>query len=242
MTQPLYAIGDIHGQLAEMRRVLDLIEADGGPDARIVFLGDYIDRGSDSKGVIDLLVEGLAQGRPWTCLKGNHDRMMEWFLKDYPIHEAYLPSELYWLHPRLGGDTTLASYGVEVTPKRRKIHIHAEAQEAVPQAHRAFLENCLLSYETESLFLAHAGIRPEVPLADQSEHDLLWIREEFHRYGGPHPKLIVHGHTPVDEATHFGNRIDLDSGAGHGHPLTGAVFEGHDCWVLTEKGRVPLKP
>ena len=91
MIDPLYAIGDIHGQLAELHRVLALIEADGGPDARIVFLGDYTDRGPDSRSVLDLLIEALHAGRPWHFLKGNHDRMFCWFMQDYPRHEAYLP-------------------------------------------------------------------------------------------------------------------------------------------------------
>ena len=86
------------------------------------------------------------------------------------------------------------------------------------------------------------GSEPGVPLAEQDEEDLLWIRKEFHIEPMTHPKLIVHGHTPVNEATHYGNRINLDSGAGYGHPLTAAVFEGADCWVLTADGRVALTP
>lgn len=242
MTAPIYAIGDIHGQLAELHRVLSLIEADGGPDALIVFLGDYTDRGPDSRGVLDLLIEGQAQGRNWTFIKGNHDRMFSWFMQDYPRHDAYLPTELNWLHPRLGGDTTLASYGCKFTQRTRQLKIHRMARDAVPEAHIAFLEGLQLTYETDDLFFAHAGIRPGIPLAKQNEEDLLWIRQEFHLDPAMHPKLIVHGHTPVDQATHYGNRINLDSGAGYGKPLTAAVFEGAKCWTLTEQGRVALTP
>lgn len=242
MTKPIYAIGDIHGQLSELHRVLGLIEADGGPDAQIVFLGDYTDRGPDSRGVLDLLVEGQTQGRNWTFLQGNHDRMFHWFMGEYPQQEAYLPVELYWLHQRLGGDTTLASYGVEFTPRSRQIEVHEMAHQAIPATHVQFLKDAVLSYETESLFFAHAGIRPGVALADQDEEDLLWIRKEFHQDTRMHPKLIVHGHTPVDKATHYGNRINLDSGAGYGKPLSVAVFEGTSCWVLTDQGRVVLTP
>ncbi|MCX7558154.1 metallophosphoesterase family protein [Sulfitobacter sp. F26204] len=242
MVHPIYAIGDIHGQLTELHRVLSLIEADGGPDAQIVFLGDYTDRGPDSRGVLDLLVQGKEAGRNWIFLKGNHDRMFYWFMQDYPQHEAYLPVELYWLHQRLGGDTTLASYGVEFTAHSRQIEVHEQAHQAIPETHVQFLKDADLSYQTNSLFFAHAGIRPGVALEDQDEEDLLWIRKEFHQDPRSHPKLIVHGHTPVDKATHYGNRINLDSGAGYGNSLTAAVFEGNNCWVLGHEGRAPLLP
>lgn len=242
MHAPLYAIGDIHGQLEQLHRVLDLIQADGGPDAQIVFLGDYTDRGPDSCGVLNALITGRDAGRNWQFIKGNHDRMFEWFMQDYPKHEAYLPVDLAWLHPRLGGDTTLASYGVDMTPRSRMFDVHADARGLVPASHIDFLKSLPLSFETETLFFAHAGIKPGVPLADQDEEDLLWIRKPFHRATGAHPKLIVHGHTPVDVATHYGNRINLDTGAGYGKPLTAAVFEGGACWTLSDAGRVALAP
>lgn len=242
MTQPIYAVGDVHGQLSELHRVLALIKADGGSDAKIVFLGDYTDRGADSSAVIDLLIEGQAQGRNWTFIKGNHDRMFCWFMEDVPRHEDYLPVELSWLHPRLGGDTTLASYGVKFTPRTRTLKVHKMARAAVPQAHTDFLNALPLTFETEELFFAHAGIRPGVALAAQTEEDLLWIRQEFHLDPRMHPKLIVHGHTPVDSATHYGNRINLDSGAGYGKALTAAVFEGAACWTLEHDGRKALVP
>lgn len=238
----LYAIGDIHGQIDMLHAALDLITNDGGTDAQVVFLGDYTDRGPNSRAVLDLLINGRDTGKPWTFLKGNHDRMFEWFLYDYPRPEAYLPIELTWLHPRLGGDTTLASYGLDFTPKSRQIEVHAEARAAVPHAHVDFLTSLQLTYETEDLFFAHAGINPLLPLNTQAEEDLLWIRKEFHDHTAPHPKLIVHGHTPVEAATHYGNRINLDTGAGYGKALTAAVFEGTDCAILTAGGRVPLRP
>ena len=242
MPKPLYAIGDIHGQLAELQRVLTLVETDGGTDAEIVFLGDYTDRGPDSAAVLDLLIEGQDADRNWHFLKGNHDRMFEWFMEPYPRHEAYLPIELDWLHPRLGGDTTLASYGLKFTPQSRMLSVHAEALQVVPQAHLDFLKSLPLTFETDDFFFAHAGIKPGVPLSDQDEEDLMWIRKEFHQDTRTHPKIIVHGHTPVDQATHYGNRINLDTGAGYGKPLAAAVFEGSNCWQLTEAGRVPLTP
>lgn len=240
MTETIYAIGDVHGQLAELHRVLGLVEVDGGPDAKIVFVGDYTDRGPDSKGVLDHLIDAREQGRNWVFLQGNHDRMFSWFMEDYPRHDAYLPTELNWLHPRLGGDTTLASYGLKFTQRTRQLKIHKMARTAVPDAHVTFLNSLQLFYENDDLYIAHAGIRPGVALADQLEHDLLWIRQEFHLDPRMHPKLIVHGHTPVEQATHYGNRINLDSGAGYSKPLTVAVFEGAQCWTLNANGRTPL--
>ena len=241
-TGPIYAIGDIHGQLAELHRVLGLIEQDSGKDAQIVFLGDYTDRGPDSRGVIDLLIKGRDSGRNWTFIKGNHDQMFELFMQSPPQHDPYLVTERYWLHPRLGGDTTLASYGVTSTPRARVMDTHAETLAAVPTAHVDFLKSLSLSFEHGDLFFCHAGIRPEVPLDQQTAQDLMWIREGFHEYTAPHPKMIIHGHTPVDEATHYGNRINLDTGAGYSKPMAVAVFENGQVWTLTADGRKELNP
>ena len=242
MTGPIYAVGDIHGQLSELDHILSLIEKDGGGDAEIVFLGDYTDRGPDSRGVIERLIEGRDAQSNWTFIKGNHDRMFEWFMQDPLRHDPYLMVELYWLHQRLGGDTTLASYGVDASGKQREKDVQAEARNAVPQAHLDFLADLQLTHIVGDLMFVHAGIRPGIPLADQTEEDMLWIRQQFHTYTGPHPKLIVHGHTPIDRPTHYGNRVNLDTGAGYGKPLTVAVFEGDAVWSLTEKGRQALAP
>lgn len=242
MSKPIYAVGDIHGQHDELLRVLDLIQTDGGPDAEVVFIGDYTDRGPASSDVLDTLIDGVTKGKPWHCLKGNHDRMFSWFMRDYPMHDAYLPVYLYWLHERLGGDTTLASYGIKMAGTDRQTAVHALAKATVPQAHVDFLDGLALSFETDDLFFAHAGIQPGVPLDEQSEHDLLWIRKEFHIDTRDHGKIVVHGHTPVETATHYGNRVNIDAGAGYGRTLAALVFEGRTCWSLTEQGRVPLRP
>lgn len=242
MPKPIYAVGDIHGQLHELDRVLGLIEQDGGPDAEIVFVGDYVDRGADSAKVLDRLIAGRKAAKPWICLKGNHDRMFEWFMQTYPKHDAHLPIELSWLHPRLGGETTLASYGVSMNQKNRQLAVHALAREAVPEEHVAFIQGLSLCHQTDEVFFAHAGIAPGIPLDNQIEHDLLWIRKEFHNDPRMHPKLIVHGHTPVKHATHYGNRINIDAGAAYGNPLVAIVLEGRTCWELTAKGRMSLLP
>lgn len=238
----LYVIGDIHGQLTQLDRALALVEADGGRDAHIVFLGDYTDRGPDSKGVVDRLIRGQSEDRNWTFIKGNHDRMFEWFMQDFPRQEPHLPVDLTWQHERLGGLTTLASYGVNVDGRPRLSEVHAEAHQKVPYAHIEFLKNNQLCYETDALFFVHAGIRPSVPLMEQTEHDMLWIRQDFVNDKTSHPKLIVHGHTAVDYPEHYGNRINLDGGAGYGRDLWPARFEGTTCTLLTDKGEVPLTP
>jgi len=236
----IYAIGDIHGQIGMMRAAHERIAADrrrcGDIEAPVVHLGDLTDRGPDSKAVIDLLIDGIAQGEPWLTVKGNHDRMFAEFLTDPAYHDPCLRAEFEWTHPRLGGIETLESYGV--TPDTP----HAEILRAVPEAHRKFLADMPLMHRFGEVAFVHAGIRPNVPLSDQTEDDLLWIRGPFHMEVLPHEALIVHGHTPVDIPTHHGNRINLDTGAGYGDPLTAAVFEGTACWVLEAEGRVPLTP
>ncbi len=236
----VYAIGDIHGQIGMLHAAHERIAADrqrvGDASAPVVHLGDLTDRGPDSKGVIQHLIDGVAQGENWLTVKGNHDRMFAEFLNDPDYHDPCLRSELSWLHPRLGGIETLESYGVNTdTP-------HAEIQRSVPDAHRQFLKEMPLMHRFDDVAFVHAGIMPVVALADQTEDDLLWIRGPFHMETLPFEALIIHGHTPVDDPTHYGNRINLDTGAGYGAPLTAAVFEGTDCWVLNGDGRVPLTP
>lgn len=242
MVTPIYAIGDIHGQLGELEAALARIDADGGTDARVVFLGDYTDRGANSRAVLDRLIAGQAEGRDWITLKGNHDRMFAMFMREYPANDDRLLVGYHWLHERIGGIETLASYGVQVEDGDRIFRVHAEARAAVPEAHLRFLEALPITHLTDDLLFVHAGIRPGVPLEQQTEHDLIWIRQEFLNNTRPHPWLVVHGHTPCRRAEHRGNRINLDAGAGYGRPLVSAVFEGRDCWLLTDQGRVPLTP
>ncbi len=240
MSNPIYVIGDIHGHLDKLERALTLVEADGGADAHIVFLGDYVDRGPDSKAVIDRLIAGKDAGRNWIFLKGNHDRMFEWFLEDFPREDPHLPVELYYLQDRIGGPQTLASYGVDAGPRDRKWDVHQQARIAVPPEHVAFLQGLRSYYAHGPLLFVHAGIRPGVPLGEQSDHDLMWIRQGFLEYQEPHPWLVVHGHTALETPTHFGNRIDLDGGAAYGRTLVPAVFEGSNVALLTETGRVEI--
>jgi len=259
----IYAIGDIHGQLEMLDHALALIEADGGPDADISFLGDFTDRGPDSKGVLDRLIAGRDAGRPWRFVMGNHDRYLLRFIQDGRQHDPRTRTPINWFNPRLGGATTLASYGVAgepvFAPHAPETHqqliqyqtadatltpaaLHAAAVDAVPQAHLDFIAGLPVYLETEALIFVHAGIRPGVSIADQDIEDLLWIREGFLEDTTDHGKLVVHGHTALDAPQHFGNRVDLDGGAGFGRPLVPAVFDGRDCYLLTATGRVPLTP
>ena len=242
----IYAIADIHGQLDMLTAAHARITADkarcGDEAALIVHLGDLVDRGPDSKGVIDFLLEGVTDGQPWVVLKGNHDRMFRGFMERDGYHDRRLRRDFTWFDPRLGGEETLASYGVVRSSHARPEALWREAQEMVPVAHVAFLDRLEPFHATDDLLFVHAGIRPGLPLEAQVEDDLIWIREGFLEDDRDHGRLVVHGHTALPAPQHFGNRIDLDGGAGYGRPLTAAVFEGRDCWVLTDSGRVALPP
>lgn len=240
MTHPVYAIGDIHGQIDMLHAALDLIHVDGGADARVVFLGDYVDRGPDSRAVVQFLIDGVAAARNWVVLKGNHDRYLTRFLDAKIVHDSRTRPDLMWLNPVLGGDKTLASYGVSACDGDPIDPIHRAALEAVPNTHYQFLTDLPLFHLTNDILFVHAGIKPGVPLADQHEDDLVWIRDGFLDDPRDHGHLIVHGHTALQAPQHFGNRIDLDGGSGYGRPLIPAVFEGTKCWLLTARGRVRL--
>ena len=237
-----YVIPDIHGHADKLADALQLIEKDGGKDAKIVFLGDYIDRGPDSKTVVQMLIDGRKDGRNWVFLKGNHDRMMDFALQDPPRSDPQFRPGYSWLHERLGGLETLASYGVEFTEGRSHSDLLGEARELVPQDHLDFVRSLDLFHIMDGLLFVHAGIRPDVALENQTEQDLLWIRQDFHNSMAIHPWLVVHGHTMVKAPTHYGNRINLDAGAGAGRRLAVAVFEGRDCFTLGHDGRHALVP
>lgn len=242
MTDPVYAIGDVHGQLDDLQRVIALIEADGGKDARIVLVGDYVDRGPDSRGVLQYLIDAQAEGRNWTTIKGNHDRYLSRFLDYRIVHDPATRPDLLWFDPRLGGDKTMASYGVDVGESAPLQIVQDAALQAVPQAHRAFLAGLPLMHEIGDLLFVHAGIRPRVALDKQIEDDLIWIRAPFLEYRKSHGPLVVHGHTALEHPEHAGNRVNLDGGAGYFRPLHAAVFEGRECWLLSDTGRVALRP
>ena len=241
-----YAIGDIHGQLALLQGVHRLIAADraatGDGDAPVVHVGDLVDRGPESAGVIGFLIDGAAAGEPWVTLKGNHDRMFRGFLRDPDWHDPRLRPDLWWLHERLGGAETLRSYGIAGAGERPLHDLHAEALVKVPGPHVDFLDSLPTYLLRGDVLFVHAGIRPGVDLHAQTEDDFLWIRKEFLEDGRDHGALVIHGHTPIDRVTHYGNRVNTDTGAGYGHALSAVVIEGRAVYQLTEKGRVPVTP
>lgn len=240
-----YAIGDIHGHLDLLQAQHALIEADRGLGARddlVVHVGDLVDRGEDSRGVVEYLMQGMVRGAPWAVVKGNHDRLFTRFLADPALPDPGLRPDLSWLHPRLGGAETLASYGVHAPGDRPVAKVHADAVAAVPQAHRRFLDSRPTWLLRGDVLFVHAGIRPGIDLIAQDETDLVWIRKDFLEDGRDHGALVVHGHTAIDRVTHYGNRLNLDSGAAYGGPLSTVVIEGRDVWLLTPQGRVPVLP
>ncbi len=241
-----YAIGDIHGHLDLLHAAHDRIAEDrrqtGDHDAPVIHLGDYVDRGPDCRGVVDYLCKGAEAGQNWVTLKGNHDRMFTRFLNDPAEPEEGLRPDLSWLHPRLGGAATLASYGVRNAADRPIAPVHAEALEAVPQSHRDFLQSRPTWLQRGEVVFVHAGIRPGIPMPQQRETDLVWIRGGFLDDPRDHGFLVVHGHTALDQPAHYGNRVNIDSSAAYGGPLTAIVIEGRDVWVLTDQGRRPLRP
>jgi serine/threonine protein phosphatase 1 len=243
-----YAIGDIHGHLELLERAQALIAADrafyGDSDTPVIHVGDLVDRGPNSRGVIDHLKSGQAVGEPWVVLKGNHDRMFSRYLDDPWEPEPGLRADLSWMHPRLGGPQTLASYGLREPGQRPVDQVHAEALAAVPQSHRDWLAALPLWHERDESLFVHAGIRPGVALRDQSEDDLVWIREGWLDDRRDNGVLVVHGHTALDQATHYGHRLNIDSSAAYGGPLSAVVIEGRDAWLLTPAGRqkIPVTP
>jgi serine/threonine protein phosphatase 1 len=239
-----YAIGDIHGHLGLLQGVHDLIAADMAQHgaAPVVHVGDLVDRGPDSRGVINWLMAGLERGEDWVVLKGNHDRMFWRFLRDPMDPEPGLRADLSWLHPRLGGVETLQSYGVHAPGDRPIAKVHADAVAAVPQSHRDFVEARPTSHQIGDLLFVHAGIKPGVALKDQTETDLIWIRAPFLDYTGSYGPLVIHGHTAIDTPTHYGNRVNIDSSAAYGGPLSAIVIEGGQVFHLTPQGRKQLQP
>lgn len=238
----LYAIGDIHGHLGLLKAAHDLIARDmaqHGP-GQVVHIGDLVDRGPDSRGVIDHLMQGQARGEDWVVLKGNHDRMFARFLNNPLDPEPGLRADLGWLHPKLGGPDTLASYGVRKAGDRPIPKVHADAIAAVPQLHRDYLAALPAMHLAGDCVFVHAGLRPGVPLDQQTETDLVWIRDAFLIEPASFGPLVVHGHTAIKEATHYGNRVNVDSSAAYGGPLSAVVIEGRDAALLTPMGRRKL--
>lgn len=238
----IYAIGDIHGRLEHLCAAHRRIERDGGEDAQVVHVGDLIDRGPDSRAVVELLMEGQAQGRDWIVLKGNHDRALPNFLRDPRWIDPRAAERKDWIARDVGAEAALASWGVADAANRPLDEIHAEAVAKVPEDQARWLLGLPAWHLTPLALFVHAGVRPGVDLRAQVEDDLLWIRKPFHDDCRDHGVLVVHGHTPVRRPTHYGNRVNIDTGAGDGGPLTAIRIDEAGVWVLDDGEAQPLRP
>ena len=204
----LLCIGDVHGCAPELERLLAAV--DPGDEDRLVFLGDYIDRGTDSRATVDLLCD-LAACRPQTVfLRGNHEEMFLDFVgEDGANKQAFFHN---------GGAQTLVSYGWEPAERPPTAEV---AHALVPEAHLAFFRTLVLRHEEDGFAFVHAGVRPGIPLAEQAREDLLWIREEFLLVDHRLDETVVFGHTPYRDVWFGGARkIGLDTGCVYGGRLS----------------------
>jgi serine/threonine protein phosphatase 1 len=217
----VYAIGDIHG----CAHLLDIIhrvirqDASDAPARRVVvYLGDYVDRGPESRRVLDMLTENPLPGFESVFLAGNHDAWMRDFLGDASVGWGWLAN---------GGDSTILSYGVGLSTRTAGLEETRQAlAKAVPEMHRGFLADLRLWHVEGDYTFVHAGIRPGLPLDRQHADDVLWIREDFLDCEDDHGCVVVHGHTITPEPEILPNRIGIDTGAFATGRLTCLVLEG----------------
>jgi serine/threonine protein phosphatase 1 len=210
-----YAVGDIHGRLDLLLILLDLITMDAATRsarAKIIFTGDYVDRGCDSYGVVERLIAGPERADDeFLCLRGNHDEL---FVRSVSTG-SMVPDWAWFLFGH-----TLESYGtvrdgLTMSDRLRR--------------HATFISGLPLTHDDGKHLFVHAGIRPNIPLADQDEEDLLWIRDEFINYIGELPRRVVHGHTIIGDRPIFAaNRISADTGAFRSGLLTAIVLDSEE--------------
>jgi len=220
-TLRIYAIGDIHGRADLLEVLFDkiAIAERERPKARshMVFLGDYIDRGPDSHGVIELLLHGLPAGLAGDFLLGNHEQMMLDALADEDALGLWIAN---------GGAVALQSYARAARASGDRREEWVALRELVPPEHLDFLERLQFYVEYGGYCFTHAGLRPGVPLDRQDPHDLVWIRKPFLDHKGSFGRVVVHGHTPVPSPEVHPNRIAIDTGAVFTDRLTALVLEG----------------
>ncbi|MBI3126604.1 MAG: serine/threonine protein phosphatase [Candidatus Tectomicrobia bacterium] len=198
----LYAIGDIHGQRAMLEELIRRVPFQ--PEDEIVFIGDFIDRGPDPKGVVDRVLEFKLRHPKTVCLRGNHEDMFLDFLRQQGRYEP----NVFMMN---GGLPTLESYGLD--PRHRPLRL--------PPLHQQFYQDLKYCHEAGGFLFVHAGLRPGVPLEDQNPFDMLWLRHEFfeaeHDFGRP----VVFGHTPMPEILdRLPRLLGIDTGAAYGNKLT----------------------
>lgn len=220
----VYAIGDIHGRPDLLDELYDKIArhlaANPRDEAVVVLLGDYVDRGPDSKGVLDRLCASAPAGLRQVLLKGNHEDMMLKFM-EAPARGNEWRS--------YGGGEALQSYGIasrDNMPARELYDLAKEFRARVPLEHLKLLTVLPTSFEIGDYFFCHAGVRPGMPLDRQGEQDLLWIREKFLQSEKDFGKMVVHGHSPVAAPEFHSNRIAIDTNAYESGRLTCLVLDG----------------
>jgi serine/threonine protein phosphatase 1 len=203
MSPTIYAIGDLHGQLDALERLLEKLQPDLEQD-RLVFMGDYIDRGPHPKGVVDyvLRLKDSAPPEKVICLKGNHEAMFLNFLQGQDL-------ELFLVN---GGLSTIRDYWGNDWSRLEQM--------VLPPEHERFFRELKLYYETPEYIFVHGGLRPGVPVAEQGEEDLLWIRGEFIAAMDDFGRKVIFGHTPFRQPLILPNKIGIDTGAAYGNALT----------------------
>lgn len=234
----VYAVGDVHGRLDLLEPLVRDIAKDALKSAPkeqpvLVFLGDYVDRGPDSAGVIDLVLELDASGAFETrALKGNHEEALLQFLADPTF------GPMWFEH---GGGATLASYGVTPPAVRTDLDAWAAAAEqfaaALPDHHLGFCQSLELMVTVGDYVFVHAGVRPGVPLDQQAEKDLLWIRRDFLESRAAFDKVVVHGHTPTQDPQLLPHRLGVDTGAYATGVLTAVRLDDEGPRVLQASAR-----
>ena len=221
------AVGDLHGRLDLLEQLWTKIDAASRLSAArqrtLIFIGDYVDRGLQSAQLVERLLDGFP-GFETVYLKGNHDETLLQFLIDPAIGEAWR---------NFGGLETLSSYGVAHGAGKSWAQTRGEFASVLPTTHEAFFKNLRLYHVIGDYIFVHAGLKPRVPLEEQRESDLLWIRDEFLESPVNFGRTVVHGHTPADAPEVRNNRIGIDTGAYMTGNLTAVVLEGRTRQFLS---------
>ncbi len=226
----VYAIGDIHGRADLLAELHGKIAADAAarPASRrlVVYLGDYVDRGPDSRDVVAMLLDGPLDGLEAVHLVGNHEDYLLRFLDDESLGDSWMAN---------GGAAAIASYGIDPLARApdedHMIALQRAFRRHLPARHRAFLAGLAESFRAGSYFFAHAGVRPGVPLDAQERTDLIWIRDAFLDSDADHGAVVVHGHSIRRRPERRANRIGIDTGAYASGCLTALVLEAADGGV-----------
>jgi len=227
----LYAVGDVHGRADLLDALIGKIETDSADfegDIGLIFLGDYVDRGFQSRQVIEILLSERLEKYETSFLKGNHEDAMLSFVSDHTFGPKWAA---------FGGRETLVSYGIR-PPKSMSLNgdwkrAHTEFVAALPKEHELFLMSLPTSLQVGPYGFVHAGLRPGVPFAEQSDKDRLWIRDEFLKSSQKADVFVVHGHTPSDQPFVDNRRINVDTGAYFTGRLTAVKLEGDEVAFLS---------